>query len=120
MKKKEANIRTSGLIERLEKERQYLGPKGANPEEWLMDHDKTNALLYNQLELAKFWSSQEMQNLRQNAKKAIRSEWDRILNQLLSMLGRRMHDAIQSKIQDKMIIVIGDAPVTGAAAPLLR
>ena len=61
-----------------------------------------------------------MQNLRQNAKKAIRSEWDRILNQLLSMLGRRMHDAIQSKIQDKMFIVIGDAPVTGAAAPLLR
>jgi len=85
-----------------------------------MDHDKTNALLYNQLELSKFWSSQEMQNLRQNAKKAIRSEWDRILNQLLSMLGRRMHDAIQSKIQDEMFIVIGDAPVTGAAAPLLR
>ena len=67
--------------------------------------------------LSRFYNRVDMQKRRLDLKKAVRSEWDRAVHQILKMFGGASH--LKAQAQSNVVIGIGSSPVKGHAGPFL-
>ena len=65
--------------------------------------------------LSRFYNRPDLQKRRLDLKKAVRSEWDRAVHQILKMFGGTSH----LKAQGNVVIGIGSSPVKGHAGPFV-
>ncbi len=69
--------------------------------------------------LSRFYNRQDIKKLRLDLKKAIRSEWDRAVHQVMRMFDGACN-LRQEDSSSKVMIGIGNSPVKGHAGPFVR